>query len=87
MQKRNSTFGIPLFTYTITVNSKKGVPKMRSKMIIGAIACGAVIGSAAAAALVPCCSSARTRRKMIRYKNRMVKTVGSVMDAVSDLRR
>lgn len=60
---------------------------MKGKMLIGAVCCGAVIGSAAAAVLVPCCTSVRTRRKIMRYKNRMVKTVGSVMDAVSDLRR
>lgn len=60
---------------------------MKGKFLIGAICCGALVGSAAVAAIVPCCSSARTRRKMMRYKNRMFKTVGSVMDAVSDLRR
>ena len=56
-------------------------------MLIGAVCCGAVLGSAAAAVLVPCCTSARTRRKMMRYKNRMVKTVGSVMDAMSELKK
>ena len=60
---------------------------MRGKMLLGAIACGAVLGSATVAVLAPCCTSARTRRKMIRYKNRMVKTVGSVLDAVSDMRK
>lgn len=60
---------------------------MKGKMIVGAICCGAVLGSAAAAALVPCCTSSHTRRKMMRYKNRMVKTIGSVLDTVADFRR
>ena len=79
-----------LFADTKVVNKKiftKGGIPMKGKMIIGAIACGAVLGSAAAAALVPCCTSASTRRKMMRYKNRMAKTVGSVLDAVADFRR
>lgn len=57
---------------------------MKGKLLLGAVCCGALIGSAAVAAIVPCCTSARTRRKMLRYKNRMTKTAGSVLDAVSE---
>ncbi len=60
---------------------------MKGKMLFGAIACGAVLGSAAAAALVPYCSSAQTRKKMMRYKKRMARTVSSLMDTVADLRK
>ena len=60
---------------------------MRSKMLWGAIACGAVLGSAAAVVFVPGCLSSRTKRKMIRYKNRMMRNMGTVLDVVSDFRR
>lgn len=60
---------------------------MRGKMLWGAIACGAVIGSAAAAVIVPGCLSNRTKRKMIRYKNRMMRNMGTVLDVVSEFRR
>jgi len=57
---------------------------MKGKMLFGAMCCGAVIGSAAVAALIPCCASSRTKRKMMRYKNRMVKTAGTVLGAVTE---
>lgn len=60
---------------------------MRSKMLWGAIACGAVIGSAAAAVIVPGCMNSRTKRKLMRYKNRMMKNVGTMLDVVSEFRR
>lgn len=60
---------------------------MKRKMLIGAVAVGAVIGSATAAAIVPCCTDSHNRRKLMKYKNHMFKTVGSVLDAVAEFRR
>ena len=61
---------------------------MKGKVFIGAVAVGAVLGSAAAVAIAPCCTtSSHNRKKLMRYKNHMFKTVGSVLDAVADFRR
>lgn len=60
---------------------------MKSKMLIGAIACGAILGSAAAVAIVPSCTSMRSRRKLLKYKNHMFKTIGSVIDTATGFRR
>ncbi|MBO5929740.1 MAG: hypothetical protein J6Q27_00420 [Clostridia bacterium] len=60
---------------------------MKSKMLIGAVAVGAIVGSAAAFAIIPCCTDSHSRKKLMKYKNHMFKTIGSVMDAMSDFRR
>jgi gas vesicle protein len=60
---------------------------VKGKVFIGAVAVGAVLGSAAAVAIAPCCTSSHSRKKLMRYKNQMFKTVGSVLDAVADFRR
>jgi len=56
-------------------------------MLIGAVAVGAIIGSAAAVAIIPCCTDSHSRKKLMKYKNHMFKTVGSVLDAVADFKR
>lgn len=61
--------------------------ELRSKIIIGAVAAGAIIGSAAAMAIIPCCMDSHSKKKFIKYKNHMFKTVGSVLDAVADFKR
>ena len=58
---------------------------MSGKVLIGAIACGAVLGSAAAVAIAPCCSG-RNRKKIMRYKNRMMRKMGCVLDTINELR-
>lgn len=58
---------------------------MSGKILIGAIACGAVLGSAAAAMAVPCMSG-RNRKKIMRYKNRMMRKMGCVLDTINELR-
>jgi len=60
---------------------------LKSKMLIGAVAVGAIIGSAAAVAIIPCCTDSHSRKKLMKYKNHMFKTVGSVLDAVADFKR
>ena len=76
------------FSHNKNVNfKKKEGPFMRGKMLWGAIACGAILGSAAAAVIVPGCMSTRTKRKIMRYKNRMMKNMGTVLDVVSEFRR
>ncbi len=60
---------------------------MKGKMLVGAVAMGAILGSAAAIAIVPCCTDSRSRKKLMKYKNHMFKTVGSVLDAVADFKR
>ncbi len=60
---------------------------MSGKLLAGAVAVGAVIGSAAAIAIVPCCTSTRGRKKLMKYKNHMFKTVGTVLDTMADFRR
>ncbi len=66
---------------------RKGLIYVKGKFLVGAIAVGAVLGSAAAVAIAPCCTSSHNRRKLMKYKNQMFKTVGSVLDAVADFRR
>ena len=59
---------------------------MSGKSMIGAVLCGAIIGSAAAVAIVPCCSS-RNRKKMMRYKNHMFKTMGTIANTINCIRK
>lgn len=59
---------------------------MKGKVLFSA-AFGAVIGSAAAVALAPCCTGSHNRRKLMKYKEHMFKTVGSFLDAVADFKR
>ena len=80
-------FGFSLFPHNKDVILLKGGFGMKGKVLLGAVCCGAIIGSAAVVAIIPCCMNSRTKRKMLRYKNRMTKTAGSVLDAVSDFMR
>lgn len=60
---------------------------MKGKFLIGAAAVGAVLGSAAAVAVVPCCKGSFNKRKFMKYKNHMFKTIGSALDAIADFKR
>lgn len=60
---------------------------MKGKLIIGAAAVGAILGSAAVISIVPCCLSSHNRKKFLKYKNHMFKTVGTVLDTMADFKR
>lgn len=61
---------------------------MKGTMLISAAAVGVVIGSAATVAVIPhLCTNPRTRKKYMKYKDHMFKTVGTVLDAMGEFRR
>ena len=60
---------------------------VKGKALFSAVAVGAVLGSAAAVAIAPYCASSSGRRKLMKYKNHMFKTVGSALDAIADFKR
>ncbi len=59
---------------------------MRAKLLVGAIACGAILGSAAIVTFAPYCTM-RNKRKLLKCKNKMIHAVGTVVDAFNEIKR
>lgn len=54
------------------------------KYLMGLLACGAVIGTVA---LVSADYGAKNRRKLLRCKSNMFRTMGSVLDTMMELKK
>lgn len=54
------------------------------KYLFGAIACGAVLGTVA---IMSADYGARNRRKLLRCKGNMFKTMGTVLDTMMELKK
>ena len=54
------------------------------KCLMGIIACGAVLGTVA---LISADYGAKNRRKLLRYKGNMFKSMGTVLDTLIELKK
>lgn len=52
------------------------------KAVLGAMAVGAVLGSVVTLSASPCFLNGKSKRKMIRYKNKVYHTIGNFIDAL-----
>lgn len=57
---------------------------MKSKYLLGFIACGALLGTVA---VVSADYGAKNRRKLLKCKNNMFRTMGTVLDTMLEFKK
>lgn len=57
---------------------------MKSKYLLGFLACGAVLGTVA---VVSADYGAKNRRKLLKCKHNMFRTMGTVLDTMLELKK